>query len=152
MIQPNFLYPISFGFVLSKTPTTNYFIQRATIPGLTLGNIDVPTPRTVITEPGNIQYDQFRVGMLVNEDLTAYLEIVNWMIEKGNPYTSATYNSQKYDAKLVVMNSANRPIIDITFEDVFPTSITPIDLDIAITEPTPVIADVSFSYDVMRFN
>lgn len=152
-IQPNFLSPIGFSFVLTKTPKVDFFIQRATVPGVSLGVIQRPMPLgTPVTEPGNVVFEPLTLNFKINEDMTNYLEIFNWMIELGTPDSSEQFVNTKYDARLIILSATRNPIMDISFEDVFPTSLSPISMDTAQDDVQYLDADVSFSFDRMYFN
>lgn len=149
-INVNFLSPIGFIFSLSKIPNANFLIQRVSIPGITLGKAAVATPHIQLNEPGKIQFDELRISFAINEDLTSYLDIVTWMLQRGDPYGLGSQPQNKYDASVTILDSSKRPSITFAFDDVYPTSISSIDLDATLSEPMPVIAEVSFSYDTMK--
>lgn len=128
--QTSMMSPINFGFILDKTPNTNYLVQKVEIPGMQLGIAESPSPGLVrIVNPGNIQYGDLSVTFKVGEDMSNYLEIYNWMIELGHPDSLQQYNRTFYDATVLIMDSAKRPKISVLFTDVMPISISPISLD-----------------------
>lgn len=151
-VDPNFLSPLGFIFTVSKMPKANFLIQRASVPGVALGEVRIPSPFTAHTEPGNVEYDKLNVDFLINEDMSTYLEVFDWIVQKGNPYSFDTYDATKYDARLIVLDSSKRQIMDVSFEDVFPIALSPVDFDATISEPTPITCSVTFSFDTMRFN
>ena len=131
----NFLSPLNFRMVLQKAPLLNFFLQSASIPGLSFaGNISMPTPLLDIPIPGErLVYSPLTVSFMVDEDLTNYLEIFNWMVSLSakplEPF--ASYQAEKAiepdvnkrarsDIKLLILTSSKNPNIEITFEDAFP--------------------------------
>ena len=151
-IENNLLNPLNFYFKLSKTPDTEYLVQGVSIPGINLGAVQTPTPFVRVTNPGNMTYDDLRITFKVGENLTSYLQIYNWMVELGRPDTFDQYKYEPFDASLLILNSARRPVIDVKFTDVFPTSLSPIDFDATLTEVQYVTVDATFSFDRMYFN
>lgn len=151
-IENNLLNPINFYFKLSKTPNVEYLVQGVGIPGVNLGSIQTPTPFVRVTNPGNMTYDDLRVTFKVGENLTSYLEIYNWMVELSRPDSFDQYKYTASDASVLILNSARRPIIDVSFTDVFPTSISPIDFDATLEDIQYVTVDATFSFDRMYFN
>jgi hypothetical protein len=150
MSSTNLLSPLNFAFQLSRTPELVYSAQRASLPPITLTTSDIVTPFISIPLPGKIEYGEFSVTFLVDELLTNYLEIVNWMNAIGHPETLENYENISSDASVLIMNSAKRPVIKVNFTDVVPTSISQIDLDTTLSDVPYVPATVSFKY--LRYN
>ena len=84
LTNKNFLSPIGFLFILEKARKTSFLCQRAAIPDISLGSVDIPT-RGMIPIPmeGNIVYGEFSMDFIVDEDLRNYMEIHNWY---SNPH------------------------------------------------------------------
>ena len=81
----NFLSPIGFRFTLAKYPKVAYFAQSANIPSMTLGIQQQPTPFRALPLEGFITYDPFTLSFLVDEDLTNYMIMHNWIRALGTP-------------------------------------------------------------------
>lgn len=145
--QTSMLSPINFGFVLDKTPNTNYLVQKVDIPGMQLGIVETPTPGFVrIVNPGNIQYGDLTVTFKVGEDLSDYLEIFNWMVELGHPDNGEQYERTFHDAAVMIMDSAKRPIVTIKFTDVIPMSLSPLEFDSTLQGVQYVDATATFRF------
>jgi hypothetical protein len=128
--QTSMMSPINFGFILDKTPNTNYLVQKVEIPGMQLGIAQTPSPGLVrIINPGNIEYGDLAITFKVGEDMSDYLEIYNWMIELGHPDTLDQYSRSFYDATVLIMDSAKRPKISVRFTDCIPVSLSQVNLD-----------------------
>ena len=52
-INTSFLSPIGFKFQLNNFPAVNYFCQSATLPGISISSISVPTPLKTIELSGD---------------------------------------------------------------------------------------------------
>ena len=87
LTNKNFLSPIGFVFLLEKAKKVSFLCQRASIPELNVGDIQVPT-RGLVRVPieGNIEYGDLTLEFIVDEDLRNYMEIHNWLRALGSPY------------------------------------------------------------------
>jgi len=150
--SPNFLSPFGFQLILDKIPSTKFFIQRARVPGLSLGKVSLGTPFVANHEAGNLQFGEFSIDFIINESLDSYLDIQAWMFEKGNPESFDTFKSDKYDGSLVILSNNKVSILEVKFTDIWPNSLTDIDFDSTLTEPTPIIATATFSFDNMSYH
>ena len=78
--------PIQFRFKMTKLPNVEFFVQTANIPGITLGEVSMPTPLKDIPMPGDkITYGNLDVSFLVDENLNNYKEIHDWITGLGFP-------------------------------------------------------------------
>ena len=163
-VNNNLLSALGFSFKLDRTPNTEYLIQTATIPGLSLGSANIATPLVRIVNPGNLTYEDFTITFKVSEDLSSYMNIFDWMIALGHPdsldqykhprgSTSITpYKEWRSDASLIVLNSAKRPIMDVSFTGCYPTSLTNITFDATLTEVQYIEATATFAFERMYYN
>ena len=86
LTNKNFLSPIGFVFVLDKAKKVSFLCQRASIPEMSLGQVDIPTAGYAkIPMSGNIEYSQLTLDFIVDEDLRNYMEIHNWIRALGTP-------------------------------------------------------------------
>ena len=163
----NFLSPIGFKFNLTKAPKVDFFANSANIPSITLGsslqtrygkNIDIPGDK--------MNFEDFRLRFLVDENLTNYMEIQNWMRGLGFPYSLEQYqdlidDSEAYnnaalkgnfyeysDATLQILNSNYNTNAVIKFKDLFPYSLSSLDFDSTQTDIQYFTAEASFKYTV----
>ena len=91
-INKNFLSPLGFVFNLKKTPATNFFVTRASLPGLNLAFAEVPTPFVKMPVPGEkIQFNDLSVTFKVDEDMRNWNEIFDWMVALGFPKSFDQY-------------------------------------------------------------
>ena len=76
----NFLAPVGFKFNLQRSPGTAYFCNQANIPDITLGVTVQPSYLRQIPTPGDMMdFGDLNIRFLVDEDLTNFMEIQNWM-------------------------------------------------------------------------
>ena len=82
----NFLSPTGFKFIMDKAPKVSFFGNQVNIPQMTLGVAEQPTYLRDIPLPGDkIQFEDFSIRFLVDENLDNYMEIFNWMRALGVP-------------------------------------------------------------------
>lgn len=157
----NFLSPLNFRLVLQKAPLLNFFLQSASIPGLSFaGNVTMPTPLLDIPVPGErLVYMPLTVSFMVDEDMTNYMEIYNWMISLAakdlQPFaqyqaeTSIQYdvNSRdRSDIKLMILTSSKNPNIEVNFTDAFPIQLGDLNFSTTSTGVNYIESSVTFHY------
>jgi len=153
----NFLSPIGFRFQLNNFPDVNYFCQAATLPGISIATIPVPTPLKQIELPGDeVSFEELSIKFIVDENMKNWLSIYDWIIGLGFPtaegqekYTKLAATSElTTDATLTVLTSNMNPQINFRFKDAFPLNLSSVAFDSGGTDVEYVTADVSFRYDV----
>jgi len=149
----NFLSPTGFKFILNRAPKVSFFSNSANIPGLTLGVAIQPTYLKDIDTPGDkIQFDDFNLRFIVDEDLKNYLEVQNWIrglgypgrVERRNIKTQDIYS----DGTLTILNSNFQPNFRVNFKDLWPYSLTTLNFDATDTDIQYFTAEVSFKYTI----
>lgn len=154
----NFLSPIGFRFSLRRTPNVEYYIQAATLPSLTLNPAELPTPfARLYFSADHLEFSEFSLTFRVDEDMSNYREIYNWMIgiafpdnftEHKNLVTREAGDTSGVfsDATLTILNSTSNPNITIQFEDVFPTNLSEITFDVRNVDVVYAEATVTFRH------
>ena len=153
----NFLSPIGFKFQLNNFPEVNYFCQSASLPGISISSISVPTPLKAIDIAGDeVSFEELTVKFIVDENMKNWLSIYDWIIGLGFPtkegqekYKKLSENSElTTDAVLTVLTGNMNPQINFRFKECFPLNLSSIAFDSGGTDIDYVTADVSFRYDV----
>ena len=162
----NFLSPTGFEFTLNRAPKVSFFSNSANIPGLNLGIAVQPTYLKDIDTPGDkIQFEDFTLRFIVDEDLKNYMEIQNWIRGLGYPeslneihdlQTKNTYsniprqNSMNIysDGTLTVLGSSYKPNFKVKFSDLWPYNLTTLNFDATDTDIDYFTAEVTFKYTV----
>ena len=156
-INTSFLSPIGFKFQLNNFPEVNYFCQSATLPGVSISSISVPTPLKAIDIAGDeVAFEELSIKFIVDENMKNWLSIYDWIIGLGFPtkvaqekYKKLSENSElTTDATLTVLTSNMNPQLNFVFRECFPTNLSSIAFDSGGTDIDYVTADVSFRYDV----
>ena len=156
----NQLNVVSFQTNFTRLPNVNFFCQRVNIPSLSIGTSLQPTPFSDIPLEGDkILFEQLNVSFYVNEDLSNYLEIYNWIVALGFPDNPTQFNlatditraddvnqTLKSDMNVMLQTNKSNPNFNITFRDCFPVSLGSIELDVSVTSLEPIIVEASFAY------
>ena len=160
----NFLSPIGFKFTLKRSPGVAYFCNEANIPDMSLSIAEQPTYLRDIPLPGDkIDFGDLSLRFLVDEDLTNYMEIQNWIRGLGYPervseyqdlekkaYIKQTFGQKRQDiysdGTLQILSNNLIPKFQVIFDDLFPYSLSTITFDATDTDIEYFTAEVSFKY------
>jgi len=157
----NFLSPLGFRFSLARSPNLNFNIQNVRVPGIQLNQIEVATPFLRIPNSDGITFEPLSITFRVSEDLDDYLEIFNWMIGLGAPESFDQYKALlnttpgnpggiHSDITLIIMNSAMKSNIKVTFQDAFPISLGDLEFNTTDTDVNYIQCTVDFRY--LKYN
>ncbi len=160
----NFLSPVGFKFSLKRSPGVAYFCNEANIPDMSLSIAEQPTYLRDIPLPGDkIDFGDLSLRFMVDEDLTNYMEIQNWIRGLGYPervseyqdlekkaYIQQTFGKKRQDiysdGTLQILSNNLVPKFQVLFDDLFPYSISTVTFDATDTDIEYFTAEVSFKY------
>lgn len=153
----DFLSPLGFQFSILKAPAVNFFVQSVELPGITIGEADVPSPFSKLKFPGTqLSYTDLHVTFKVDERLQSYLEIHNWMKRLGFPDSFEQYaelspnpasvDGVQSDISLIVLSAQKNPIFSITYKDAFPVSLGALRFDATQQSLDYLTVDAQFAY------
>ena len=156
----NFLSPIGFLFILDKAQKVSFLCQKAEIPTIQLGDVQIPTRGLVpIPVEGNMRYSDFSIEFIVDEDLENYMQIHNWMRALGTPQElkerkvwrekhalTTTQDPRFSDATLQVLNNNNVANFDVVFKDLFPSDLSTLAFDVTGSDNDYFTATATFKY------
>ena len=168
----NYMSPVGFKLILTKTPKVDFLCQSANIPQISMGTAIQPSYLKDIPVPGDkVLYDDLTVRFLVDEKMENYLAIYKWITGLGYPENLGQYNQLKKDdirtdasatddadpryfefsdATLQVLNSNYKPSVLVNFKDAFPTSLSTLDFDVTTRDYNYFTAEVSFKYTIFN--
>lgn len=164
----NFLSSLKFRFTIQRAPKVAFFTNQVVIPAMNLGVAEQPTYLTDIPIPGEkIEFEDFNIRFLVDEDLTNYLEIQNWIRGIGFPESlkqiydwqctneafESPVNSDMNiysDGTLLVKTSNNNTNFQVVFRRMFPFYLSELQFDATNTDEKYFTANASFKY--MMYN
>ena len=165
----NYLAPTGFQFNVSRAPKVTYFGNQVNIPSLTLGIANQPSYLKDIPRPGEkIDFEDLTLTFLVDEDLTNYMEIQNWIRGIGFPESlDQIYDFQQddtltvmnkalrnqginlySDGSLLILNNVNLPKFKVTFDGMFPYYLSTLNFDATQSDLEYFTAQVSFKYNI----
>lgn len=158
VINKNMLSPVGFQFGIQRLPTMNFFVQSVTLPGITLSTLDQITPLRSLPTPGDkIEYSEMDVVFKIDEDLKNYIEVFEWIRALGFPDSTDQYKELAEqpsftgggiysDATLTILSSAMNPNIRIEITDLFPVSLSPIEMTAINADVEYIEATASFRF------
>lgn len=162
----NFLSPVGFLFSLAKYPKVSFFSNAARIPEISYPSLEQPSYLKSISVPATVlKYGSLNLKFLVDEDLTNYTIIHNWLTGLGfpksteqfarfsnnGPYDSGlegTVDTKKHfsDGSLTILNSNYNPSVVVKFTDLHPTSLSSLEFDSTASDIKYFTAEVTFDY------
>ena len=139
--QPKNMNPLAdvqFKFDIAALPETSFFVQTASLPGISLTPMEIGLPQRtgLALNTGVIQYEELTITFLVDEYLKNWMEVYNWML--GNPSETS--------GVLTILSSSMNPTMEAHFKQLFPTSLSELAFDSTTADPTYHQASVSFKY------
>ena len=165
-----------FKVFLPLFPTTEWFVVRANIPGVSLGQAVQTTPLLDMPIIGDkLTYDDFYVTFLVDEELKNYTEMHDWLINCAAPETRSQFqgkarpdgipqrpqtevmdlllgNVKQSDRDLYsnldlfIMSSKNNPVVKIQMVEAFPISLTNIEYSHQESDVTYAECTATFAF------
>jgi hypothetical protein len=158
----NFLSPVGFNFSLAKEPKVSFFCTSARIPEISLGVAKQPSYLKDIDVPGEkLTYGDLTLRFLVDEDMSNYMAIHNWLTGLGFPETTQDFKDfiinedgiqdlqeQFSDGSLNILNSNYRVNAIVKFKDLFPVALTSLEFDTKATDIQYFTAEATFKYTV----
>lgn len=142
----NLLQPTKYSVSFPEISDTIYFCQKVNLPGVQVSEIPHVTPNLDLFVPGTkITYGSFDIEFLVNEDLTSWLYIYNWI--KGIT-TDMNYRAYpKVQAILTIYSNQNNPKFRIKYNDIFPLSLGDIEFDTTLSAEDHLVSRASFRFN-----
>jgi len=120
----NFLQQVNFKLTIQNPNFTNiqYFCTAASLPSITMSEVKENYQNQQAYFPGDqLNFDALRIKFMVDEDMTNYLEAVNWMTKNADEGVNAF--PKRSDLILSVLSSKNASNRQFQFADAFPISI-----------------------------
>ena len=169
--------PTQFKFSINQLPKVEFFTVAANIPGISLPPATYNTPfKNIPTIGEKPEYEDLTITFIVDEFLENYISIHEWVTGTGFPksrtqfsnFRSATSNSPTDaksvsvdkvgsatpdkgmygDATLTILSNKNNPLVEVRFEDVFPTALGGLDYTQVATDVEYLNVQVTFQYKI----
>ena len=161
----NYLSPVGFRFNLKRSPGVAFMCNQANIPDLTLGVTEQPNYLRQIPTPGDmLDFGDLNIRFLVDEDLTNFMELQNWLRGLGYPESVQEFRDLEQDGviprrdfvqsgqdiysdgTLQILSSNMVAKFNVNFKDLFPVSLTTLTFDATDTDIEYFTADANFKY------
>jgi hypothetical protein len=168
----NPLSPTGFKLSITKLPEISFFCQTATLPSMSLDNINVGTPFSTNKVPGElITFADLTVNFIIDENMINYTALWNWLAGLGFPQNYLQYESlvktaanssttastpvtPKFgtllgnfsDGSLVILGSNNEPVKAISFVDLHPVSLGTIEFQSNVDDIQYLVGSATFGY------
>ena len=111
-------------------------------------------------EGDTLTFESLSLSFIVDEDLQNYIEMYNWMTALGFPRdfsqfralqkpvedASGKEDSKYSDLTIILHTNKSNPNYRVVFSDLFPTSLSSIQLDATPTGMDPIVVDATFNF------
>lgn len=140
---------------------TQFFCQSVNIPGVSVQNTVQNTPFSDLNIPGDkINFDSFTMEFLVDEELQSWVQVHDWLrgisfpkefeeykdLSNATRFSKSLQTPQYADADLILQSATNQPKIKFHFVDMFPISISGVNLDVRVGSERVLTATATFKY------
>ena len=178
--QLDYASPTQFRFGIKQLPNVEFFMIKANLPGIEGASVDFANPFKNIPIMGDkLTYSYLTVTFIVDEYLENYQSLHNWLTGYGFPSNRAEFRAYRdvtsntpadgstppidllgkttadkamySDAFLMILSNKNNPILNVNFQNVFPTSLSGLDYTQGATDVEYMTADVTFKYQIYKF-
>ena len=175
--QLDYASPTQFRFGIHQLPKVEFFTVSANLPGISADTVIHATPfKDIPTMGEKLEYENLSISFIVDEYLENYISLHNWMVGIGFPENreqfrtfrdvtsntpagggtptvdrigKATADRALYsDAFLQILSNKNNPVVEVNFENMFPTSLSALDFSQAATDVEYMIATAVFVYQI----
>ena len=169
--------PTQFKFSINQLPKVEFFTVAANLPGISLPPANYNTPfKNIPTIGEKPEYEDLTITFIVDEFLENYISIHEWITGTGfpksrqqfsdfrtltanNPTDAKTVSVDKVgtatpdrgmygDATLTILSNKNNPLVEIRFQDLFPTSLGGLDYTQVATDVEYLNVQVTFQYKI----
>lgn len=151
----------NYIFNVKILPNTNYFCNKVNLPGLSLGVSVQASPFVEIIRPGDkVTFDSLTINFNVQEDLSNWREIFDWMIALGFPESFNQYKDWQErkdgreirtysDATLTILSNNKNKLLEVELQNIFPVSLSEISFD--STNPSEEVLTATATFSIMQY-
>ena len=170
--------PTQFKFGIHQLPLVEYFVTAVDLPDIALGTTVMNTPFKDIPIPGEkLTYGPLTITFLIDEYMENYISLHDWITGLGFPekrsqfsqFRDTTSNTPAKsgnqpaedrigsaipdaalysDGYLMLLSNKNNPVVQIDFQDMFPTTIGALSYSQAATDVDYLTMTASFEYKI----
>ena len=170
--------PTQFTFGIHQLPKVQFFVTAVNLPGLSLPQATMATPFKDVPVMGEkLEYSNLSITFLVDEYLENYISLHNWITGAGFPskrqqfstFRDVTSNTKVLtnptpsvdkvgqaspdktmysDAYIMILSNKNNPILQVSFQDIFPTNLGDLDFNQSATDVEYMTVTAEFAYKI----
>tara|TARA_E500000178_G_C16586773_1_gene558568 strand:- start:88 stop:555 length:468 start_codon:yes stop_codon:yes gene_type:complete len=144
----NMLGPSGFKVTINSNEFANlqFFCTTATVPSISQGEVQESMQNNIAYFPGGtVEYDQFSISFIVDEEMKNYIEMFNWI--KDNRIGAPKIK----DITLSILSNKSTTNKQILFHDAFPVSLGELSFSTQDTSVEYITCDVTFRYNIFEF-
>lgn len=178
--QLDYASPTQFRFGIKQLPDVEFFTIDATLPGISATPAEFPTAFKDIPLQGDkLTYNDLTIRFIVDEYLTNYQALHKWMTGYGFPSNRSEFRTHRdvtsntpaagrqaspdligdatpdramySDAFIMLLSNKNNPILNVSFQNVFPTSLGDLQYTQGATDVEYLAVDATFAYQIYKF-
>lgn len=162
----NFLAPVAFQLDIPLFKEVSFQCNSANIPGISMGGPQQATMFNDFQLSGDkLNYEDFQVTILIDEDLRNYSIIHNWMTGITYPQKSGQWREfadkmvekehkgpdyDRLDLTLRILNSSFNTQTVVKIYDAFPVGITSLPFSVDTNDIQYLTADITFKYTYFK--
>jgi hypothetical protein len=134
----------NFKVEIAGVPEFNYFVQSVNLPGISMGGVEVDYVNNQVFMPSDrIDYDPLVFTYVLSEDWGNYRFLHQWMRD----IRSVDYPPKHFrDVTLHILNNNKLENLKIVFYNCFPTFLSEINLESAVSDTTPLVSTATIRY------
>lgn len=136
--------------VIPALSNTTFNMRDFDLPGIDLPPVLTPSPFYDKKLYGDkVEFEPLVCTFLVDEEISNWLEIFNWMIGLGAPEDKVQYRERtltELDAYITIYSSHNNPIHRIRFLECTPVALSGVTFEEGISETTTIEATLTMEY------
>ena len=151
----------NYRLVIAELPQTSMMCQGISLPGISIGQANVPSPLVDYSKSGDkVVFDPLRVDFLVDEDLGNWKEIWKWIMYLGFPISTKQFkklilDNTEYkevsDIGLILTTNKKNPNNIVTFVDAFPVDLAGLDFTTTSDGTVHISSSITFTYSYYYF-
>jgi len=148
----NYLSPTTFIMTMDrlKFPNANFHLQTVMLPDMMANPAQLGTPkRRIPMSADKIEYGPLTVTFLVDEDLTNYREMHDWLLAQVLNVDQKN-DGKPRDLTLTAQTSSNNPNVGFQFIDAYPTQISALPFETTTTDIQYLTTMVTIEYSYFK--
>ena len=162
--------PTQFRFLIKQLPKVEFFNVSANLPGISMSPSIQPASvlgRDIPIHGDKVNFEEFTMSFKVDEYLENYRTLWDWIIAIGFPSDKSQFINWAQDesvrirptstsaaplfyadASLIILSNKNNPIVEVSFHDMFPLTLSGLEYSQNQTDVEYMEATATFAYQV----